>query len=89
VTGRRGHTVGSTNCSRMLSPQEIHCGVARLLQCMCTRVQLAWDRLCFIHHSEDQLRREQMPSLLQTLCVNAYLDMEETATSFQELVREA
>jgi len=30
-----------------------------------------------------------MPSLLQTLCGNAYLDMEETATSSQELVREA
>ena len=59
------------------------------LQCMCARERHMPHMTCFLHHPEDQLRREQMPSLLQTLCVDSYLEMEKTATWFQELVMEA
>lgn len=51
------------------------------LQCMCTKEQQMWDMLCFLHYPEDQLRRQQMPSLPQTLCIDSYLEMEKTATN--------
>lgn len=59
------------------------------LQCTCKRKLHMPHTTCFLHHPEDHLRREQMPGLLQALCINSYLEMEKTATWFQELVREA
>ncbi|KAK2517399.1 hypothetical protein Q9233_013142 [Columba guinea] len=58
------------------------------LQCMCKREQLLRDRLCFLHHSEDELK-SQGPSLLNTLCTNSYLDIEKTTCWFQMLVKDA
>lgn len=46
------------------------------------------DMLCFLHNPE-KLRRKQMASLLHTLCTSSYLDVQKTATWFQELVTEA
>ncbi|XP_048805446.1 inositol 1,4,5-trisphosphate receptor-interacting protein-like 1 [Lagopus muta] len=57
-------------------------------QCMCQREQHMPHLKCFLHRPEDQLT-EQMPSLLQTLCNESYLEMEKTATWFQVLVTEA
>ncbi|XP_021259381.1 inositol 1,4,5-trisphosphate receptor-interacting protein-like 1 [Numida meleagris] len=59
------------------------------LQCTCTREWLLEDMLCFLHHPEDELRRKQMPSLLETLCTDSYLDIAKTAAWLQELVEEA
>ncbi|XP_071881278.1 inositol 1,4,5-trisphosphate receptor-interacting protein-like 1 [Anas platyrhynchos] len=59
------------------------------LECACAREQLVGDMLCFLHHSEDELRRRQEPSLLRTLCSGSYLDVEKTTCWFQALVKAA
>ncbi|XP_049685771.1 inositol 1,4,5-trisphosphate receptor-interacting protein-like 1 [Accipiter gentilis] len=58
------------------------------LRCMCMREWLVEDVLCFLHHSEDELKRQD-PSLLSTLCANSYLDVQKTASWFQMLVKNA
>ncbi|XP_069628400.1 uncharacterized protein [Haliaeetus albicilla] len=58
------------------------------LRCMCMREWLVEDVLCFLHHSEEELKR-QGPSLLNTLCTNSYLDIQKTASWFQMLVKNA
>ncbi|KAK0677041.1 IPIL1 protein, partial [Pygoscelis papua] len=60
-----------------------------VLECTCTREQLVGDMLCFIHNPEEELRRNQDPSLLATLCTGSYLDVEKTAFWFQNFVKSA
>ncbi|XP_041317699.1 inositol 1,4,5-trisphosphate receptor-interacting protein-like 1 [Pyrgilauda ruficollis] len=57
------------------------------LECTCTREQQAEDMLCFLHHPEEELRRNQDPSLLDTLCTGSYLNVQKTARWFHQLVR--
>ncbi|NWT28535.1 IPIL1 protein, partial [Cardinalis cardinalis] len=57
------------------------------LLCTCSRGQLREDMLCFLHHPEQELRMEQEPSLLHTLCTSSYLDVEKTAQWFCRFVR--
>ncbi|NXH50165.1 IPIL1 protein, partial [Dicaeum eximium] len=57
------------------------------LECTCTREQQDDNMLCFLHHPEEELRRNQDPSLLDTLCTGSYLDVEKTARWFCQLVR--
>uniref|UniRef100_A0A8U7M0F7 Mab-21-like HhH/H2TH-like domain-containing protein n=1 Tax=Corvus moneduloides TaxID=1196302 RepID=A0A8U7M0F7_CORMO len=57
------------------------------LVCMCEREQLGKKLLCFLHHSQEELRRKQKPSLLETLCTGSYLDVEKTSHWFYQLVR--
>ncbi|NWY52168.1 IPIL1 protein, partial [Chionis minor] len=57
------------------------------LECTCTREQLVENTLCFLHHPEEELRRN--PSLLGTLCSGSYLDVQKTAHWLQNLVRSA
>ncbi|XP_014167304.2 inositol 1,4,5-trisphosphate receptor-interacting protein-like 1 [Geospiza fortis] len=57
------------------------------LECTCTREQQAENMLCFLHHPEEELRRNQGPSLLHTLCTSSYLDVQKTARWFYQLVR--
>ncbi|NXG96175.1 IPIL1 protein, partial [Loxia leucoptera] len=57
------------------------------LECTCTGKQQAEDMLCFLHHPEEELRRNQDPSLLDTLCTGSYLDVQKTARWFYQLVR--
>ncbi|NWH55670.1 IPIL1 protein, partial [Fregata magnificens] len=59
------------------------------LECTCTRERLAGEMLCFLHHPEEELRKNQGPSLLGTLCTGPYLDMEKTTRWFQILVKAA
>ncbi|XP_010162659.1 inositol 1,4,5-trisphosphate receptor-interacting protein-like 1, partial [Antrostomus carolinensis] len=59
------------------------------LECICTRERLVKNMLCFLHHPEEELRRNQAASLLQTLCTGPYLDMEKTVSWFQTLVQAA
>ncbi|NWR51262.1 IPIL1 protein, partial [Regulus satrapa] len=59
------------------------------LLCTCKRVQLGEDLLCFVHHPEEELRRKQDPSLLQTLCNGSYLDVEKTVQWFYRFIRVA
>ncbi|XP_014729842.1 PREDICTED: inositol 1,4,5-trisphosphate receptor-interacting protein-like 1 [Sturnus vulgaris] len=56
------------------------------LECTCTEEQ-GEIMLCFLHHPEEELRRNQDPSLLDTLCTDSYLDVEKTARWFYQLVR--
>ncbi|XP_068859952.1 inositol 1,4,5-trisphosphate receptor-interacting protein-like 1 [Aphelocoma coerulescens] len=57
------------------------------LVCTCEREQLGEKLLCFLHHSQKELRRKQKPSLLETLCTGSYLDVEKTSHWFYQLVR--
>ncbi|XP_068061297.1 uncharacterized protein [Anomalospiza imberbis] len=57
------------------------------LVCMCERERLGEKLLCFLHHSQEELRREQKRSLLETLCTGSYLDVEKTSRWFYQLVR--
>ncbi|XP_053910775.1 inositol 1,4,5-trisphosphate receptor-interacting protein-like 1 [Cuculus canorus] len=53
------------------------------LECTCTGQQ---NMLCFLHHSEEELTRNQDPSLLHILCTGSYLDVQKTALCFQTFV---
>ncbi|XP_048161938.1 inositol 1,4,5-trisphosphate receptor-interacting protein-like 1 [Corvus hawaiiensis] len=53
------------------------------LVCTCTREQ---NMLCFLHHSEEELKRNQVASLLHTLCTGPYLDVEKITLWFQTFV---
>ncbi|XP_042724516.1 inositol 1,4,5-trisphosphate receptor-interacting protein-like 1 [Lagopus leucura] len=53
------------------------------LKCMCEREQQLGDVLCFLHHPVEDLVQNQDPSLLQTLCTDAYLDVEKIVTWFR------
>ncbi|XP_053836782.1 inositol 1,4,5-trisphosphate receptor-interacting protein-like 1 [Vidua macroura] len=57
------------------------------LECTCTRQQQDENMLCFLHHPEEELRRNQGPSLLDTLCTGSYLDVQKTARWFRQLVK--
>ncbi|NWH33136.1 IPIL1 protein, partial [Chloropsis hardwickii] len=57
------------------------------LECTCTTEQQYDNMLCFLHHSEEELRGNQDPSLLDTLCTSSYLDVQKTARWFYQLVR--
>ncbi|XP_069639281.1 inositol 1,4,5-trisphosphate receptor-interacting protein-like 1 [Haliaeetus albicilla] len=59
------------------------------LERTCTREQLVEDMLCFLHHPKEELRKNQGPSLLGTLCTGPHLDMEKTTRWFQILVKAA
>ncbi|NXL64649.1 IPIL1 protein, partial [Chordeiles acutipennis] len=59
------------------------------LECTCTGERLVEDMLCFLHHPKEELRRNQAPSLLSTLCTGSYLDVEKTVCWFQKFVRPA
>ncbi|NWV00405.1 IPIL1 protein, partial [Upupa epops] len=52
-------------------------------QCTCTEK----DILCFVHTNEEELWKNQDPSLLHTMCTNSYLDAWRTVSWFQELVK--
>ncbi|NWT08093.1 IPIL1 protein, partial [Vireo altiloquus] len=57
------------------------------LECTCTSEQQGENMLCFLHHPEEELRSNQGPSLLHTLCKGSYLDVHKTACWFYQLVR--
>ncbi|XP_072778460.1 inositol 1,4,5-trisphosphate receptor-interacting protein-like 1 [Taeniopygia guttata] len=57
------------------------------LECTCTRQQQGENMLCFLHNPEEELRSNQDPSLLDTLCTDSYLDVQKTARWFQQLVK--
>ncbi|NXA75737.1 IPIL1 protein, partial [Thryothorus ludovicianus] len=56
------------------------------LVCTCTRRQPDQNTPCFLHHSEEELKKHQMTSLLHTLCTGPYLDGEKIALWFQTFV---
>lgn len=59
------------------------------LECTCARENLLGDTLCFLHHSQEEMREEQEPSLLYTLYKGSYLHIEKTTRWFQNQVRAA
>ncbi|NXQ25091.1 IPIL1 protein, partial [Alaudala cheleensis] len=56
------------------------------LVCTCTGEQPDQNMLCFLHPSEEELNRNQVASLLHTLCTGPYLDGEKVALWFQTFV---
>ncbi|XP_054129897.1 inositol 1,4,5-trisphosphate receptor-interacting protein-like 1 [Melozone crissalis] len=57
------------------------------LVCTCEKEQVEEKPLCFLHHSQKELRRKQKHSLLETLCTGSYLDVEKTSHCFCQMVR--
>ncbi|NXA74021.1 IPIL1 protein, partial [Thryothorus ludovicianus] len=57
------------------------------LECTCTGEQQGEDMLCFLHSPEEELKSNQDPSLLNTLCTGSYLDVQKTARWFYQLVK--
>ncbi|XP_074947949.1 inositol 1,4,5-trisphosphate receptor-interacting protein-like 1 [Phalacrocorax aristotelis] len=66
-----------------------HSSIHVVLDCTCSREQLLGDILCFLHHPDDKLPREESSCLLRTLCTCSYLDVEKIACWVQVLVRSA
>ncbi|NWR78876.1 IPIL1 protein, partial [Centropus unirufus] len=58
------------------------------LLCTCTAEQQLEKTVCFVHHSEEELRGNMVPGLLQSLCTGSYLDVEKTACWFHQKVKE-
>ncbi|NWU73630.1 IPIL1 protein, partial [Pterocles burchelli] len=54
--------------------------------CICMSERLWGSVLCFLHHSEEELRNQDT-SRLRFLCSGSFLDVEKTACWFQKLVR--
>ncbi|XP_065491633.1 inositol 1,4,5-trisphosphate receptor-interacting protein-like 1 [Caloenas nicobarica] len=63
-----------------------HSRVRVELVCTCSGEQAVENTLCFLHHPQEELRRIQHPSLLDTLCTGPYLDVQKTAQWFQDCV---
>ncbi|KAM6133247.1 LOW QUALITY PROTEIN: inositol 1,4,5-trisphosphate receptor-interacting protein-like 1 [Phoenicopterus ruber ruber] len=84
----RGHVFNVELVTALEMPVRNFC-VHVELQCTCRRDQLVGDMLCFLHHPKEELRRNQDPSLLRTLCTGPYLDVQKTARWFQQLVKVA
>ncbi|XP_027766005.1 inositol 1,4,5-trisphosphate receptor-interacting protein-like 1 [Empidonax traillii] len=57
--------------------------------CTCRREQQDENVLCFLHHPEEEQRRNEEPNFLNILCSDSYLDVEKTARWFYQLVRAA
>ena len=66
-----------------------HSSIRVALECICSREQLLGDPLCFLHHADDTLQRDQISCLLRTLCTGSCLDVEKIACWVQALVRSA
>ncbi|NXF40262.1 IPIL1 protein, partial [Nyctibius bracteatus] len=58
------------------------------LECLCRRERLLGDMLCFLYHPEYELVRQEA-SLLQSLCIGSYLDVQKTAFWLQQLMKTA
>ncbi|NXT60877.1 IPIL1 protein, partial [Chaetops frenatus] len=56
------------------------------LVCTCTGEPPGQNMLCFLHHSGEELKRNQVASLLHTVCTGPYLDGEKIALWFQTFV---
>ncbi|KFP32589.1 Inositol 1,4,5-trisphosphate receptor-interacting protein-like 1, partial [Colius striatus] len=56
-------------------------------ECTCTVKRPAANVLCFLHHPEEELRRNRGPSLFYILCKGAYLDVEKIARWFQNFMK--
>ncbi|KAK2541043.1 Inositol 1 [Columba livia] len=66
-----------------------HSSIRVVLDCVCSSEQLLGDSLCFLHHLDDNLLRDQSSYLLHTLCTSSCLDVEKIASWVQELVKTA
>ncbi|NXV80617.1 IPIL1 protein, partial [Atlantisia rogersi] len=71
------------------TPGEIpakHACIRMELECTCMNEQLVGNMLYFLHHSEEELKRNQSPSLLHTLCTGSYLDVQKTMCCLKTFV---
>ncbi|NXO05594.1 IPIL1 protein, partial [Rhinopomastus cyanomelas] len=56
-------------------------------ECTCRKEQLCENELCFLHCTEEELRQNQGPRLLSSLCTGSYLDVHKGAFWLQRLVK--
>ncbi|XP_069713212.1 inositol 1,4,5-trisphosphate receptor-interacting protein-like 1 [Phaenicophaeus curvirostris] len=84
----RGHTFNL----ELGTAREMPAGDPRIrveLECTCTGQQMEEKMICFLHHSQMDITKNQDPSLLHTLCTGCYLDVHKTAHWFQNLTMSA
>ncbi|KAM6274491.1 inositol 1,4,5-trisphosphate receptor-interacting protein-like 1 [Porphyrio hochstetteri] len=81
----RGHTF-QLEIRTAKSTEARTCRIRVELLCTCLR---PGQMLCFLHHPAEELRRNQEPSLLYTLCTDSYLDVQKTARWFQQMLTAA
>ncbi|NXG43965.1 IPIL1 protein, partial [Psilopogon haemacephalus] len=83
-----GHTFSLEPDTRGQMPVKslkVHVG----LECTCSREQLWGDTVCFLHHPDDRLPKDQSSYLLCNLCTRSYLDVEKVTSWVQRLVSSA
>ncbi|XP_032548067.1 inositol 1,4,5-trisphosphate receptor-interacting protein-like 1 [Chiroxiphia lanceolata] len=83
-----GHTFHLKPNTAGEMPQKGMCVCVELV-CTCTKGQGGSKTLCFLHPCKEELKRNQEPSLLQTLCTGPYLDAQKIALWFQKFVTSA
>ncbi|NXK86449.1 IPIL1 protein, partial [Formicarius rufipectus] len=83
-----GHTFHLELNTEGEMPQKGMCVRVELV-CTCTGDQLGKTKLCFLHNCEQELRENQGPNLLQTLCTGPYLDVQKITLWFQKSVTSA
>ncbi|XP_010160269.1 PREDICTED: inositol 1,4,5-trisphosphate receptor-interacting protein-like 1, partial [Eurypyga helias] len=66
-----------------------HSRVCVVLECTCARESILGNILCFLHHPDDTLPRDQNSTLLHTLCTCSYLDAEKVTSWVQLMVQSA
>jgi len=54
------------------------------LEFTCARQWFLGDVLCFLHHTQNELRQKEKPSLLNTLCKDSYQHVEKNTCWFQK-----
>ena len=59
------------------------------LECTCVREQPLGDMLCFLHHTQEELREKQEPSLLNTFCTGSYLHVGKSMRWLQNQLKAA
>ncbi|XP_063167520.1 inositol 1,4,5-trisphosphate receptor-interacting protein-like 1 [Candoia aspera] len=89
ISPPKGHSFHTETSDSQDAPSKHgHISVER--DCVCKREKLLGDVVCFLHHPERQLsREEQGGSLLHVLCTRSHLDGEKATQWFRALVSKA
>ncbi|NWU93240.1 IPIL1 protein, partial [Upupa epops] len=83
-----GHSFHLEQGPKRKVPEKNSCVLVKSV-CTCAREERMEDVLCFLHHSEEEIKSRQQASLLETLCTtSSHLDVEKTTYWFQQLVNE-
>ncbi|XP_038036358.1 inositol 1,4,5-trisphosphate receptor-interacting protein-like 1 [Anas platyrhynchos] len=86
MTAPRGHSFHVEQNTKWNLPSKVS-RIRVKLECTCWREQEFGNMLCFLHNPVEELRRNQEPSLLRTMCTRSYLDVRKVSSWFQQLAK--